>query len=143
MFTAPIHSGKERRYSLSWAKSVVKRALEDHARVSNSFLESTQLTPDDLANYLSHGAPEWPILRDMLKWLDACQQRPQRATQMLRYYVNYYAVRFPAALRKHLTGALDIVDLKSSEQAEGGQVWRQPDLFALDLSSPRLEDLLE
>lgn len=82
-------------------------------------------------------------MRDMLKWLDLCQQRPERATQMLSYYVNYYAVRFPDGLLRHLTGALDIVDLKSSEQAEGGQVWRQPDLFALDLSSPRLEDLLD
>lgn len=136
MFTAPSSSSERRRYSLSWAKSIVEDALEKHARVSRSFLKSSQLTTDQLANWLSHGDPSWVKARDMLKWLDLCMQPPRDTTQLLKYYVETYGVRFPNSLLEHLTGALDALDLKSSEQAGGGRVRRKPKPFASDLFCP-------
>jgi len=133
LFTAPLSSPGTRRYSLEWAKTVVQGALDTHARVSKSFLESTQITPSELAHWLSQGAIEWVRLRDMLKWLDLCKQPPRDTTHLLSYYVETYGVRFPNSLLEHLTGALDAVPLKSSEQAGGGRIRRKPKPFASDL----------
>jgi len=57
-------------YSYTWAKSVVNKALEAHARVSDSFFEFTGLSKNQLILLLASGRPEWALLRDMLKQAD-------------------------------------------------------------------------
>jgi len=58
------------KYSLSWAKSVVNQALDEHARVSESFLEFCGMSRNQLAILLASGRPEWALLRDLLKYGD-------------------------------------------------------------------------
>jgi len=97
-------------YSLKWAMDIVGRALQEHARVSEPFLECTGLTPEMLAKLLACKRPEWIVARDMLKHTDLCQQAPQNTRILLKSYLSRFSYRFPDKFRDYLTANLNELD---------------------------------
>ena len=93
-------------YSLSWASSIVKRALKEHGRVSVDFLEATGLSPELLAKLLSLKRPEWVLARDMLKYIDLCQEPPSNTPTLVKFYLKRFAYRFPIRFHEYLTNAV-------------------------------------
>lgn len=90
-------------YSRSWAKSIVKRALKEHGRVSEAFLEVTGLSPELLTILLMCKRPEWVVARDMLKYVDLCQEPAENTLKIVKHYTTRHAQRFPEKFRKYLT----------------------------------------
>jgi len=93
-------------YSLSWAAMIVKRALKEHGRVSESFLEATGLSPELLTKLLACKRPEWNVARNMLKYTDLCLKPPEETAIILQGYVERFSYRIPPRFREYLTSNL-------------------------------------
>jgi hypothetical protein len=114
-------------YSLTWAETVINRALNKHARAANYFLTSVGLCPRQLAKLLADGRPEWPILRDMLKQLDIWETRQVAVlqgpsvlstTSLFSDLVRRNHARMPEGLRLYLDNR--VKSLKLEEQGNRG-----------------------
>jgi len=97
-------------YSLKWAMDIVGRALQEHARVSEPFLECTGLTPEMLAKLLACKRPEWIVARDMLKYVDLCQKSPTETANIVKHYLTRHESRFPEKFRSYLTSQKSLLD---------------------------------
>jgi len=97
-------------YSLAWAQSVVSSALQGHARVSEMFLEETGLSPELLAKLLACKRPEWIVARNMLKYVDLCQEDPSDTGKIIRKYLSRFSYRFPEKFLAYLTAHQNELD---------------------------------
>jgi len=97
-------------YSLSWANMIVRRALKEHGRVSDSFLEVTGLSAELLAKLLACKRPEWIVARDMLKYVDLCQKSPTETANIVKHYLTRHESRFPEKFRSYLTSQKSLLD---------------------------------
>lgn len=111
-------------YSYSWALTVVHKALEKHARVSEIFLEFTGLTDRQLARLVAEGRPEWPRLRRMLQILDNWERAAPGCTQRYSTFKNLLWDKWhftDGTLGIYLTGRLNAVEFKSRIQGGAGE----------------------
>lgn len=90
-------------YSLSWARMIVKRALREHGRVSESFLEATGLSEELLAKLLACRRPEWIVARDLLKYVDLCQKSPTETYTIVKHHLERFPHKYPDKFKKYLT----------------------------------------
>lgn len=97
-------------YSLSWASMIVKRALKEHGRVSDSFLEATGLSEELLAKLLACKRPEWIVARNMLKYTDLCQKPPTETLTIVKQYVERFSYRIPERFRSYLTDHFSLLE---------------------------------
>lgn len=97
-------------YSLSWASTIVKRALMEHGRVSEDFLEATGLSPDLLAKLLACKRPEWIWARNLLKYVDLCQKPPADTYKIVKEYLAKQGGRMPQKFREYLTKQISLLE---------------------------------
>lgn len=80
------------KYSLVWAKNVVKQLYDKHARATELVLEILDISEHQLAVYLASDDPVFPAIRDLIKRVEIWTTiRGIKAT----YYtlVDYLALR--------------------------------------------------
>ena len=59
------------KYSIPWAKNVVKEFVNDHARATNFLCKETGIRTSDLVNSLAANDGSWDVLKTLIKNIDA------------------------------------------------------------------------
>jgi hypothetical protein len=72
VFHRPISSlqAKAGHYSLSWARMIVEKFHQSHARATDAFEQAFPIDDDILAKLLADGRPEWQQIKDMIHVLE-------------------------------------------------------------------------
>ena len=71
--------------------------------MSEAFLEATGLSPELMIILLMCKRPEWAVARDMLKYVDLCQEPAENTLKIVKHYVERHSQRFPEKFRNYLT----------------------------------------
>ena len=109
-------------YSYSWALSVVEKALEKHARVSESFLLFTGLSTRQLAKLIAEGRPEWPRLRYLLQVMDNWEKAQPGYFVTTQAYSNLLyknLFRLPENVQEYLERRIKCGIIKEQGSREG------------------------
>lgn len=141
--TSPIQEPKKRSpvYSLSWAMTIVKRALESYPREWEILLEVTQLCERQLAYLIACSDPSWAALRDMVHTLSRWRAQQVLAgpdnlkelpitTQMLSALVRTGGKNAPETLRAYLTGKITELTIKEQVKRAEGVGTDTPDILS-------------
>jgi len=120
----PSEPASPKRYSLNWARDVVKVLERQYARAWKQVLANYRITSDDVALYLSRGDPVFNYLKRRVQTLDSAIRMQERAPLAIQVYsteANYLAKNTSGETFQRLDNRRKLVDaLGAGSEGEGG-----------------------
>lgn len=138
---APGRTKRTPVYSLSWALTIVKRALESRPRGWEIIKAVTELSDPQLAYLIACSDPSWPVLRSMAQVADnwALQQvrfgpdgtfKHLTTTLMLSTLIKFGGKNAPESLKAYLTARISQLTIEEQVKRAEGEASADPDILS-------------
>jgi hypothetical protein len=110
-------------YSLSWARGIVSKLREKHARGTEDVERYLGITDEDLANFLAHGDPMFAALRNLIHCSESwMEEHPEvgTATHLYTEIQLHFGVNIRERVDRGLARKRTLNTIKEQALREGG-----------------------